>query len=270
MSKPFYQRLAAYFTDAGEVLRSGAGAASVFANAGDVGTSREAVYRRFLEQHAPSNCNVDFGGFVFDTDGRESRQVDIIVTASNAPRFRLHTAVDAKVFAAVDGLVGVASVKSHLDGTQLVDALENIDSIPFAERMSFPKSFEVNAEVASQIPLRVIYASSGVSLATVTKHLTAWIVDVQSQRPGAKWDRLPHIIHVAGQYVLQRGTPGKTADGLVAQVAYEPTIGSRADAIALAGVVLGLQCRSVVVNFTLPDFRPVFENMIAALAPAST
>ena len=86
MPSDFYTRLREYYLKVGEVLRGDADAASIFPNPTDVGTSRELAYADFLRQHAPSKCNVFSGGFLFDVEGNESKQPDILITTDTAPR----------------------------------------------------------------------------------------------------------------------------------------------------------------------------------------
>ena len=74
---------------------------------------RERIYAEFLRQHAPSKCNVFLGGFLFDDDGSESSQLDVIVTTDTAPRFDFHNPDGGgKSFSPVEGTLGVASIKS--------------------------------------------------------------------------------------------------------------------------------------------------------------
>ena len=90
MAQTFFDRLRDYYVKVASVLRGEADAASVFANTTDIGISREKVYVEFLKQHTPSKCNVFLGGFIFDEDGAESKQLDIIITTDTAPRFDFH------------------------------------------------------------------------------------------------------------------------------------------------------------------------------------
>jgi hypothetical protein len=263
MPQHFYERLASYFSKVGEVLRGESDASAVFANATDRGGARERLYCSFLQTHAPSNCNVDVGGFVFSVDGSESKQIDVIITAANVPRFK--PGASDKAFACVTGVVGVASIKSHLDKKELVDALENVESVPFSGQIRFPASFQVDASVAADMPLRIIYASSGIATETLKEHLADWLVNVHAARPGAKFQRLPHIIHVAGQCVFRRQPPLLSPDGSVARIEYALDNGTNTDAVALASVVQALQNFAVVANLSLPDFVPVFDNMLKAL-----
>src|SRR5688572_3026378 len=125
MPADFFTRLREYYLDVAKVLRGEANAASIFPNTADKGLTRENVYVEFLHQHAPSKCNVFLGGFLFDENGAESKQLDIIVTTDTAPRFDLHKR-SGKSFCPVEGALGVFSVKSNLNKNELFDALAGI------------------------------------------------------------------------------------------------------------------------------------------------
>jgi hypothetical protein len=90
MAQNFFKELREYYLKVAEVLRGEAEAASVFPNSSDIGVSRESVYLDILRLHAPSKCNVFLGGFLFDENGSQSRQLDVIITTDTAPRFNLH------------------------------------------------------------------------------------------------------------------------------------------------------------------------------------
>jgi hypothetical protein len=261
MPKPFYERLASHFTDLGKVLRGQADAAAIFPNSTDVGTARENLYVEFLRAYAPSNCNVDLGWFVFDLEGGESKQIDVIVTASNVPRFRPGGAKDAKVFSCLAGTVGVVCVKSHLDKPKLIEALENIESVPVSDRMAFPVGIQVDPSMVPETPLRVIYATSAVATPTLRGHLLDWFKDVHAPRPGAMFQMLPHIIHVAGQCVLRKAPLTRNPDGTAAGVHYQLDDSENADAKALGSVLQQLHKHAIVAHLALPDFNTVFENM---------
>ncbi|MCP5361019.1 MAG: hypothetical protein H6908_00030 [Hyphomicrobiales bacterium] len=84
-------------------------AAEVLLNTTDIGIIREKLLKSFLENHLPSSCNVLLSGFLFNMEGAESKQLDVIVTTDSSPQYRY---LDGKSFACVDGTVSVISVKS--------------------------------------------------------------------------------------------------------------------------------------------------------------
>jgi hypothetical protein len=205
MPRTVFERLRDYYLKVAEVLRGDADAASVFPNPTDVGMSRERVYADFLKQHAPSKCNVFLGGFLFDEDGAESRQMDVIVTTDTAPRFDFHNrAGEGKSFSPVEGTLGVASIKSHLDRAQLFDALDAIASIPPT------RSLEGRVTAGTEIlryddwPYKIVYATGGLQDETILGHLDTYY----SEHPEVPFTRRPHIIHVAGCYAIIRVVGG--------------------------------------------------------------
>lgn len=195
MAKTFFERLKEYYVQVGEVLRGEAAAASVFPNGSDVGTAREMLFATFLRQHAPSKCNVFLGGFIFDEDGAESKQLDIIVTTDTAPRFDFHNRDGkGKSFSPVEGTLAAVSIKSTLDKKELEDALRGLASIPPT------RSLEGRMYASGPIvdyenwPLKVVYASKGVSPETLLKHVKAFY----EENPSIPVSRKVDFIYVAG------------------------------------------------------------------------
>ena len=127
MAKDFFDRIEAYFASVASALRGNADAASVLLNTSDSGLIREKLLKAFLENHLPSSCNIMLGGFLFNMNGQESKQLDLIVTTDISPQYKQ---LNEKCFACVDGTLAVISVKSELNKKELFDALENISSIP--------------------------------------------------------------------------------------------------------------------------------------------
>ena len=56
--------------------------------------SRELAYAEFIKQHAPSKCDVFLGGYLFDDDGAESKQLDIIITTGLGSKSETILALD--------------------------------------------------------------------------------------------------------------------------------------------------------------------------------
>ena len=114
MAGPFFERLKTYFSKVGEVLKGQADVASIFPNTTDIGISRERIYAEVLRQHLPKSCTVSFGGFLFDMEGNESKQIDLIVLNDTSPQFNFHNpSGQGKAFACIDGCVAVASINTH-------------------------------------------------------------------------------------------------------------------------------------------------------------
>ncbi|PHQ57244.1 MAG: hypothetical protein COC16_01450 [Lutibacter sp.] len=205
MAKPFFTRLKTYYEKVAEVLRGEAEAASIFPNPSDIGSSRESVYAQFLKQHAPSKCNVFLGGFLFDEDGNESKQMDVIISTDTSPRFNFHNSNEAgKSFCPVEGSLGAASIKSTLDKDQLYDALDGIASIPPTKSLEGRVSFTIQINDYENWPYKVIYASNGLTGNTILNHLNTYF----SENDKIPISRRPDLIHVAGKYVIIKGKKG--------------------------------------------------------------
>ena len=199
LTQTFFERLRDYYLKAAEVFCGEADAASVFANTTDIGLSREKVYVEFLKQHAPSKCNVFLGGFIFDEDGAESKQLDIIVTTDTAPRFNFHNKDGTgKSFSPVEGTLGVISVKSTLNRIELFDALGGIASIPPTRSLERRVNPSLNIKNYDNWPLKVVYASNGIMSETLLAH----VHDFYAVNPTIPLNRRPHFIHVAGRCLI--------------------------------------------------------------------
>lgn len=204
MPKPFLERLHKYFASVNKVLEAKAEASSIFANSGDIGTSRESVYMEFLQQHLPPACNIQKGGFLFGQTGDESKQLDIIITSNHCPQYRFLESNEHKSFACVDGAVAAVTVKSTLDKKQLFDALGNLASIPAlrpdADALLFALPMQYHFGDSDEFPFKIVYASDGLSLETTRAHLDQFYAD----HPEIPVTRRPNLIHVAGKFHLAR------------------------------------------------------------------
>ncbi len=205
MTQPFFERLRTYYVNVAEVLRGEADAASIFPNTTDIGISRELVYAEFLKQHAPSKCNVFLGGFLFDEDGVESKQLDIIITTDTAPRFNFHIkGGSGKSFSPVEGTLGVVSSKSTLNKAELIDALENIASIPPTRSLDGRINPLLKCPNYDDWPFKIVYAPNGIAPGTLLTHLNEFYV----ANPQIPFSRRPNLIHVAGSCLLFRAQGG--------------------------------------------------------------
>ena len=205
MPKPFFDRLRAYYLNVGEVLRGEAGAASIFPNTTDIGMERERVYAEFLRTHLPASCNVLYGGFLFNLEGDESKQLDLIVTNDVSPQYNLNNEDgQAKTFGCIEGCIAVASIKSTLDTTQLNNALDNIASLPDKQALDDRVNPMLRVPNYEDWPFKIIYASGGVSLETLLSGIAAFY----DANPSIPRFRRPNLIHVAGKYNVVRILPG--------------------------------------------------------------
>ncbi len=128
MSTSAFPDMARYFKSIVDELTSEANQAGLLKNPTAVGTGREEIYRRLLERHLPSTCEVFRGGYVFNVKGERSKQIDLIATAGPTPRFEILPNLQA--IAPWEGTICVAEVKTKLDKKELLKALDNFASLP--------------------------------------------------------------------------------------------------------------------------------------------
>lgn len=265
MSGPFYERLRAYYTNVASVLRGEASAASIFPNASDIGSSRESIYAEFLRQHAPSKCNVFRGGFLFGEDGCESKQIDVIITTDTTPRFDFHNQRgDGKSFSPVDGALGVVSIKSTLDKKELQDSLAGFASIPPVPSLENRVAFGVKIQGYDDWPLKVIYASDGISLPALLGHLNDFYVT----NPDVPIVRRPNIVHVSGKYVISRVTEQmsiwhpetRTEEKLESGTFYPST--NQPDLQGIVRVLEGLQERATASTHILYSYTAITNSAV--------
>ena len=210
MAAPFFSRLSEYYQAVGKVLRGEAESASIFPNTTDIGMARENVYREFLRLHSPSKCNVVFGGYLFDEEGNESKQVDLLVTTDVCPQFNFHNRDgNGKTFACVEGTLACATIKSNLNKAELEDALTNLASIPPTKSLVGRKQPNFRVANYDDWPYKIIYASDGIGADTLSEHLMAFY----ARHPEIPLSRRPNIIHVAGKYMVIRSEGNELLDG---------------------------------------------------------
>lgn len=263
--QPFFKRLRSYFETVAAVLRGEADAAAVFPNSSNVGAARERVYAEFLRHHAPSKCNVLLGGFLFDDDGAESKQLDIIVTTDTAPQFNFHNRDGAgPSFSPVEGTLAVVSIKSTLDKAQLHDALQGLASIPATQPLGRRANPNLQIRGYDDWPLKILYASKGIAAATLLAHVDAFY----GQHPEIPPTRRVDIIHVAGTcYIVKIRDGMRVVDRATGQVAQQPPLGSfqlftdYPDVCALAWVVEGLQSRASTATHILFDYSGMLGKL---------
>ena len=99
---------------------------------GELGTAREEILRKFLHDYLPKRFEVSTG-FVFDSGGKVSNQMDIIIADSSVcPRFET---AGGKFFFPCESVVAAGQVKSSLTSEEeLKDALDNIASVKQLDR----------------------------------------------------------------------------------------------------------------------------------------
>ena len=265
MAGQFFQRLRTYYLDVAAVLRGEAKAASIFPNTTDIGISRERVYAEFLSQHAPSKCNVFFGGFLFGEDGSESAQLDVLVTTDTTPRFNVHNKDgQGKSFSPVEGTLAVASIKSTLNKNELEDALAGIASIPATTSLKNRVSLGISIQNYDDWPYKIIYASDGISPETLLGHLNNYYLN----NPNIPLGRRPNVIHVSGKYVIFKAIAGMSVWDVNKQANEVLEVGTfhhytrDSDLQGILWVLDGLQQRATASTHILYSYGEIINQVL--------
>ena len=229
--------------------------AGILTNPSGIGTEREEVYRRFLKRHVPKMCDVFLGGYVFDLQGKRSKQTDIIVTGGNTPRFRLSGR--SRFIAPLEGTIAVAEVKSRLDKNSLQEALENCMAIPPmpGPESALPSFLSYEKEAWEDRPFKVIFAFDGIERDSVAEHLGNFL-KANRDRPTY---RLPNIIHVLGKYTFRKihtsQIRGSSSDKVIPDItgAYHGFL-KNADVLAMMEILDAIHQGAFASNFLLNDY----------------
>ena len=268
MAKPFTERLCSYFEGIAAALAGTSTAASVFPNSTDIGQSRERLYLEFLRVSMPSKCNVFLGGFLFQTDGSESGQMDVIVTSDTAPRFDFHNPTgDGKSFSPVEQTLAVASVKSELTKATLFDALGGLSSIPPMLPIGGRCMPDMVIHDYEHWPLKIIYAPKGLNVETIEGHMR----DYYELHPEIPPTRRPDIVHVGQTFALVSGNliggvevTNEDGTSSFRDVPHDEhiTLRLKPDLQAMIHVVRTLHKRASVSNFVLMDYSRMFLEAV--------
>ena len=110
---------------------------------GELGSGREAIIRSFLQSYLPKRFEVSTG-FLFDSRGRVSDQLDIVIANTlAAPRFE--TSGDKRFFPC-EAVVAVGQVKSTVTSrAEFTKALKNLESAKLLDRSAGGKALDLDS-----------------------------------------------------------------------------------------------------------------------------
>ncbi|MBD2457162.1 hypothetical protein H6G80_24190 [Nostoc sp. FACHB-87] len=261
MSKPFVERFRQYLIDITQVMRGEASVSSIFPNTTDNGQSKERIFLEVLKHHIPSSCNIFLGGFLFNLDGDESKQMDIIISDYQSLKFDLlNKEGEGKSFACIDGTIGIVSVKSFLDKHKMFEALDNIASIPIGTALN-PNNADPYVDMAGMSDglLKVIFALDGAS----SDSTRGYIEEFYTQHPEIPLDRRPNYIHILGKYSLVRLIrPLNTDEGITMPKGTFCLREHDADLFFISSLITSIEKIGRLHRHIFYDYTKIFERAV--------
>ena len=268
MKEDAFADIARYFQAVVEQLHSEARQARILENSSVVGGDREETYRRFLARHLPIGSDVFRGGYVFNLDGVSSRQMDLILTSGVTPRFNMSSGSQA--IAPIEGVIGVAEIKSRLDRQELEKTLSSFADLPLvSEGSRLPNPLlKLPDHWKWDWPYKVLFAYDGIE----KDRLYRYVVDYYRNYPCIPQERRPSLIHVLGKYAVFRFVPGMKvleADGSSAPG--QPSAGDywlssrQSDILAMMFMLTALQRNSFYGYQTITRFDGYVSEIAGAI-----
>ena len=271
MSNDVFGYLAEHYASVAQELSSQAQQAGLLRNPTAMGTEREDVYLAFLERHLPRTCDVFLGGYIFDTSGNSSTQMDVIATGGNIPRFRMSSG--NRYIAPLEGTIAVAEIKSQLTKQTLYDALSGCASIP---RMPEPEGIvapylRMNESSWQDTPYKIVFAYDGIAADTACDH----IAEFYAHNSDIPIFRRPNIVHVLNKYMILRITPGLGVKNYDDSDSDQPEVGQflpffvASDVSALALTLTTLQGKAFLSSHLMFKFDGWHDEILARIRKAA-
>lgn len=194
----FFGNLLSYFQSQANLINAKADGSGIYENRSDIGTKREDILYEFLYGHLPRRCHLVKGGYVFDSLGNESKQIDLIVTNDLTLQFtQFMDNKFQKSFNCIEGCYSAISVKSVLDKRAFYESIDNMASIPLNKEINLNPLLRISSELLNEIPLRIIFAYKGDSV----ENIKGIIEDYRSKN--ANWsNNFPNMIIVNNSYFV--------------------------------------------------------------------
>ena len=165
---------------------------AAISNHGDIlGDARESFIRDVLSKFLPATVHVGTGQIV-DAEGNSSKQIDVIIYRKDFPILRSFGNADVYL---VEGVLATIEVKSTLDKTKLMEALDNglsvknlhihtirasVDQfcqVAFGKSSAALDSREINSLATWTLPPHYIFAYRGYTekqAHLLAKHVVSW------------------------------------------------------------------------------------------------
>ena len=252
------KRLVQYFEAVGEVLRGDANKAAIFANPADVGGTREEIFSAFLKSHLPAWCNVDRGGFLFNWEGSESGQLDIVISSGYAPKF-IPFQETGKVVREIEGVLGITSIKSKLTKNTMEDALKEFARVPqMRTNDSHVNPSLRNVRMEEFIFLHV-YASTCDGMDAIFRI----VHEFYETNSGIPLNRRPDLIHANSHGVIVKAKRGARYGDEVLEEGEYYQLDFKTNFFGLSYVIDEIRRRVALlphVNFQLSDLPTLLFN----------
>ncbi|WP_415282937.1 DUF6602 domain-containing protein [Candidatus Nitrososphaera sp. FF02] len=202
--KPGLVEIAQYFAGRANRLDDEAKLQKIFDNPADRGDAKEVILQGFLEDHLPKRCAIIRGGFIFDSFGNKSGQVDLLVTSEFTLQFNQTVGKrETKSFNCVEGTIAAISVNSKLDKENLCKAIDNLATLPRAKEYFMNPYDQMTDELVKQTPFKIIFAYSGVDLTAFMRYLKEHI-----KTRKLSIEQAPDLIIVNNQYYVAKKQEG--------------------------------------------------------------
>jgi hypothetical protein len=256
-----------YFQGIANELSNTKTISSIFPNISDIGDVRENILVKFLKLHLPNRCAVARGGFIFDTEGNISNQIDILVINDFSLRlayFDQHSE-NSKNIQSIEGCLAAITVKSTLNKSELEDSLKNLASIP---KMPEDMLDSINPQLNNRaeylnFPRKVIFAYSGQSITKTLAQVNNFY-NKNSMEDRQKVD----LIVVNNAYCLQRIYKGggvtrdgsKIAEGIFHPM-YSDNNSENFGALPLLWFLMKIQETSLFTPHILFNYQKYFDSI---------
>ena len=191
-----------YFKSKCDAMRSDRDAKKrLLQNSADIGATVERIYRDFLCEHVPASCDILQGGYIFDSEGRRSHQMDIIVDCGNTHRFRDSS---GQACATLEGTVANVEITSYLDRSKIDAELRKFAFIPPTKAfrgIGNQELFKTNPDLAawwSDAPLKAVVAFDGVDADKALDQINSFYA-INSHVP---IPRRVNVVHMLNEYCI--------------------------------------------------------------------
>lgn len=187
-----------YFNGVSAKLAAQSGISGTIEHNPDNGTNREIVLIDFLNKHLPRRIRANSGGKIISFDGKESKQLDVIVSNDIGVRFE----ENEKTFFSSESIAGVISVKTTLNSGTLIDSFENLLSVPDPNSETLTFHGLANNPFGAFLehhPGYFIFAFDGIEGGALLKSVENYF----KSKPQISIRRFPKLIIVNNKYMIR-------------------------------------------------------------------